>query len=95
MTNIVRDEPVAPKIVDRAAFQADLDALRVREKAHTNEGGAILVVVVEIREVVIFRAGKEIGGRLPEFTVEYICRPPKTVPPTSCLNGYLENLLVT
>lgn len=28
-------------IVDRAAFQADVDALRVREKAHTREGDAI------------------------------------------------------
>jgi predicted dithiol-disulfide oxidoreductase (DUF899 family) len=34
-------EPAAPKIVGRAAFQAELDALRVREKAHTREGDAI------------------------------------------------------
>ncbi len=31
----------APKIVDRKTFQAELDALRVREKAHTREGDAI------------------------------------------------------
>ncbi len=31
----------ASKIVDRAGFQAELDALRVREKAHTREGDAI------------------------------------------------------
>ncbi|MDN5914345.1 MAG: DUF899 domain-containing protein [Pseudonocardia sp.] len=31
----------APKVVDRAAFQAELDALRSREKAHTREGDAI------------------------------------------------------
>jgi predicted dithiol-disulfide oxidoreductase (DUF899 family) len=30
-----------PTIVDRATFQAELDALRVREKAHTREGDAI------------------------------------------------------
>lgn len=30
-----------PEVVDRAAFQAELDALRVREKAHTREGDAI------------------------------------------------------
>ena len=30
-----------PKVVDRASFQAELDALRVREKAHTKEGDAI------------------------------------------------------
>ena len=46
MTEIVRDEleaPTirAPKIVDRSTFQAELDALRVREKAYTHEGDAI------------------------------------------------------
>jgi predicted dithiol-disulfide oxidoreductase (DUF899 family) len=30
-----------PRAVDRAAFQVELDALRVREKAHTTEGDAI------------------------------------------------------
>lgn len=30
-----------PRIVDRATFQSQLDALRVREKAHTHEGDAI------------------------------------------------------
>jgi predicted dithiol-disulfide oxidoreductase (DUF899 family) len=41
MKDIMRDELGAPKIVDRSTFQADLDALRVREKAHTREGDAI------------------------------------------------------
>ncbi len=31
----------APAVVDRNTFQAELDALRVREKAHTREGDAI------------------------------------------------------
>jgi len=31
----------APKIVDRSNFQAELDALRIREKAYTREGDAI------------------------------------------------------
>ena len=31
----------SPEIVDRSTFQAQLDALRVREKAHTREGDAI------------------------------------------------------
>lgn len=37
------DKPdfAAPAIVDRATFQAEVDALRVREKAHTREGDAI------------------------------------------------------
>jgi predicted dithiol-disulfide oxidoreductase (DUF899 family) len=30
-----------PRVADRAAFQVELDALRVREKAHTREGDAI------------------------------------------------------
>jgi predicted dithiol-disulfide oxidoreductase (DUF899 family) len=30
-----------PAVVDRAAFEAELDRLRVREKAHTREGDAI------------------------------------------------------
>jgi len=41
MSDIVRDELGAPEIVDRSVFQAELDALRVREKAHTREGDAI------------------------------------------------------
>ncbi len=35
------DTPGVPEVVDRAAFQAQLDRLRVREKAHTREGDAI------------------------------------------------------
>ena len=33
--------PNLPSAVDRATFQAELDRLRVREKAHTREGDAI------------------------------------------------------
>src|SRR5260221_11467010 len=40
-TDFMRDELGAPKVVDRGTFQAELDALRVREKAHTGEGDAI------------------------------------------------------
>jgi len=36
-----RDELGAPKIINRSTFRAELDALRVREKAHTREGDAI------------------------------------------------------
>src|SRR5215468_850591 len=35
------DTAALPAVVDRATFQAELDALRVREKAHTHEGDAI------------------------------------------------------
>jgi predicted dithiol-disulfide oxidoreductase (DUF899 family) len=41
MPDFMDDELRTPKIVDRAAFQTELDALRVREKAHTHEGDAI------------------------------------------------------
>jgi predicted dithiol-disulfide oxidoreductase (DUF899 family) len=41
MQDFMRDEPGAPKVVDRSTFQAELDALRVREKAHTKEGDAL------------------------------------------------------
>src|SRR5437867_1480791 len=41
MTDFMRDEPPAPAVVDRGTFQAEIDALRVREKAHTREGDAI------------------------------------------------------
>jgi predicted dithiol-disulfide oxidoreductase (DUF899 family) len=44
MNDFGRDQPAAPKIVERAAFQAELDALRLREKAHTREGDAIAAV---------------------------------------------------
>lgn len=35
------DTAALPAVVGRATFQAELDVLRVREKAHTREGGAI------------------------------------------------------
>ena len=41
MNDIKSGELGIPKIVDRATFQAQIDALRVREKAHTREGDAI------------------------------------------------------
>lgn len=35
------DELRAPKVVERSTFQAEVDALRIREKAHMKEGDAI------------------------------------------------------
>jgi hypothetical protein len=37
MNDIMSDALRTPKVVDRNTFQAQLDALRVREKAHTRE----------------------------------------------------------
>src|SRR5216683_2146604 len=38
------DTSALPAVVDRATFQAELDRLRVREKAHTREGDTIAAV---------------------------------------------------
>jgi hypothetical protein len=40
-TEMTQQTPAIPPIVDRATWQAQIDALRVREKAHTREGDAI------------------------------------------------------
>ena len=39
--NPAASAPSLPAAADRATFQAELDALRIREKAHTREGDAI------------------------------------------------------
>lgn len=41
MQDLLRDDLAAPDIVDRSTFHAQLEALRIREKAHTREGDAI------------------------------------------------------
>jgi predicted dithiol-disulfide oxidoreductase (DUF899 family) len=41
MPYFMKDVPAVPKIADRKAFETQLEALRVREKAHTREGDAI------------------------------------------------------
>jgi predicted dithiol-disulfide oxidoreductase (DUF899 family) len=38
---VTADAPALPDVVDRAAFQTQLDDLRIREKAHTREGDAL------------------------------------------------------
>ncbi|HEV3178128.1 MAG TPA: DUF899 family protein [Stellaceae bacterium] len=63
MKDIMRDEPGASKIVDRSAFQAKLDALRVREKAHTREGDAIAAARRRLPMVEVDGATPLIGER--------------------------------
>ena len=63
MKDIMRDELGAPKIVDRTAFQAELDALRVREKAHTIEGDAIAAARRRLPMVEVDGATPLIGER--------------------------------
>jgi predicted dithiol-disulfide oxidoreductase (DUF899 family) len=50
-----------PPIVDRAAFQAELDALRVREKAHTREGDALAAARRRLPMVEVDGSTKLIG----------------------------------
>jgi predicted dithiol-disulfide oxidoreductase (DUF899 family) len=58
MTDIKRDEHGAPKVVDRSTFQTELDALRLREKAHTRQGDAIAAARRRLPMV-------EVDGRTP------------------------------
>ena len=63
MTDSMRDELGAPKIVERSTFQAELDALRVREKAHTREGDAIAAARRRLPMVEVNGATPLIGER--------------------------------
>jgi predicted dithiol-disulfide oxidoreductase (DUF899 family) len=61
MTDFMRDELGAPKLVDRSTFHAELDALRVREKAHTREGDAIAAARRRLPMVEVDGATRLIG----------------------------------
>jgi predicted dithiol-disulfide oxidoreductase (DUF899 family) len=63
MSETIRDELEAPKIVDRSTFQAELDALRVREKAHTREGDAIAAARRQLPMVEVDGGTPLIGDR--------------------------------
>jgi predicted dithiol-disulfide oxidoreductase (DUF899 family) len=61
MTVFMRDELGAPKVVDRSTFHAELDALRIREKAHTREGDAIAAARRQLPMVEVDGATRLIG----------------------------------
>jgi predicted dithiol-disulfide oxidoreductase (DUF899 family) len=63
MKDIARDELQAPGIVDRDNFQAELDALRVREKAHTREGDAIAAARRRLPMVAVNGATALVGAQ--------------------------------
>ena len=63
MTDFMRDELGAPKVVDRSTFHAELDALRIREKAHTREGDAIAAARRRLPMVEVDGATPLIGER--------------------------------
>jgi predicted dithiol-disulfide oxidoreductase (DUF899 family) len=54
-----------PAVVDRAAWQAELDALRAREKAHTREGDAIAAARRRLPMVEVDAAIRLIGEHGP------------------------------
>ena len=58
-----KDEFPAPPVVDRSVFQAELDALRLREKAHTHEGDAITAARRRLPMVAVDSATPLIGER--------------------------------
>ena len=57
------DEYGAPKIVDRRTFQTELDALRLREKAHMREGDAIAATRRRLPMVEVDGATPLVGER--------------------------------
>jgi predicted dithiol-disulfide oxidoreductase (DUF899 family) len=65
MTNLMRDDLAAPAVVDRSTFQAELDALRVREKAHMREGDAIAAARRRLPMIEVDPAITLIGPRGP------------------------------
>jgi predicted dithiol-disulfide oxidoreductase (DUF899 family) len=63
MNDLGKDKTAAPKIVDRATFQAELDAVRLREKAHTREGDAVAAARRRLPMVKVDGATPLIGDR--------------------------------
>jgi predicted dithiol-disulfide oxidoreductase (DUF899 family) len=63
MTDFTGHELGAPKIVDRSAFQAELDALRLREKAHMREGDAVAAARRRLPMVEVDATTPLIGAR--------------------------------
>jgi predicted dithiol-disulfide oxidoreductase (DUF899 family) len=65
MSEAVRQEFAAPQIVDRDTFQAEIDALRVREKAHVRAGDALAATRRRLPMVEIDGATPLIGDHGP------------------------------
>ncbi len=70
MTDSIKDELGAPRIVDRATFQAELDVVRIREKAHTHEGDAIAAARRRLPMVEVDGTTALIGSRGPMTLLE-------------------------
>jgi predicted dithiol-disulfide oxidoreductase (DUF899 family) len=59
----MRDQVATPRIVNRGAFDSELDALRDREKAHTKEGDALAAARRRLPMVEVDGATPLIGER--------------------------------
>jgi predicted dithiol-disulfide oxidoreductase (DUF899 family) len=64
------DIPAMPEVVDRATWQAELDALRIREKAHTREGDAIAAARRRLPMVEVDAAATLVGPNGPVTLLE-------------------------
>jgi predicted dithiol-disulfide oxidoreductase (DUF899 family) len=62
MSDGTNGEIGTPKVVDRATFQTAVDALRIREKAHTHEGDAIAAARRRLPMVAVDPATELIGA---------------------------------
>jgi predicted dithiol-disulfide oxidoreductase (DUF899 family) len=61
--DVTKDELGTPDVVDRDTFQAGLDALRVREKAHTRQGDALAAARRRLPMVEVDGATPLVGER--------------------------------
>ena len=61
----MKDQLGAPRIADRSTFQAEIDALRVREKAHTHQGDAIAAARRRLPMVEVLASTPLVGERGP------------------------------
>jgi predicted dithiol-disulfide oxidoreductase (DUF899 family) len=68
--NPLSDELPMPPVVDRAIYQAQLDDLRVREKAHTREGDAIAAARRRLPMVEVDSTTRLIGPNGPVTLLE-------------------------
>jgi predicted dithiol-disulfide oxidoreductase (DUF899 family) len=65
MNRMRTDSLAAPKVVDRDTYLAEVDKLRVREKAHTRAGDAISAARRRLPMVKVDATAKLIGGNGP------------------------------
>ena len=62
--------PALPAVVDRAAFEAEVERLRLREKAHTREGDAIAATRRRLPMVEVDASATLTGPRGPLTLLE-------------------------